>query len=54
MRGELKVSPEIALSLIIGSVERLFILWELGIIDTPRKKLVEELKGAVVKALFGC
>jgi len=54
MRGELKVSPEVALSLIIGSVERLFILWELGIIDTPRRKLVGELKQATVKALFGC
>ncbi len=53
-KGDIKVSPEVALSLIIGSVERLFILWELNIIDLPRKQLVEELKSATLKALFGC
>ncbi|WP_457600741.1 TetR/AcrR family transcriptional regulator [Hydrogenivirga sp.] len=53
-QGKLKISPEVALSLIIGAVERLFILWELKVIDTPRRRLIEEVKSATVKALFGC
>jgi AcrR family transcriptional regulator len=53
-RGILKVSPEVALSLIIGAVERLFILWEMKIIKTPKEKLVSELKKSLVRALFSC
>ncbi|HHJ64353.1 MAG TPA: TetR/AcrR family transcriptional regulator [Aquifex aeolicus] len=50
--GKLAVSPEVALSLIIGSVERLFILWELGLLKMQREKLIEEVKEVIEKALF--
>jgi len=50
--GKIAVSPEVALSLIIGSVERLFILWELGLLKVPREKLIEEVKEVIEKALF--
>ncbi len=51
-RGKLMVSPEVALSLIIGSVERLFILWELGLLKVSREQLIEEVKEVIEKALF--
>ena len=51
MRGDLKLLPEVAFSLITGSVEKIFILWELGMINTPREVLSEELKKALEKAL---
>ncbi len=50
--GKLAVSPEVALSLIIGSVERLFILWELGLLKMKREKLIGEVKEVIEKALF--
>ncbi len=51
-QGKLKITPEVALSLIVGTIERLFILWELKILKIPREELIREVKGVVTKALF--
>lgn len=51
MRGELKVSPEVALSVAVGSVERAFILWEMGLVNLPEERFIEELQETVVSAL---
>ncbi len=50
-KGELGLHPEVAFGLVTGSVEKLFILWELGMVRTHRDILIEELKYAVEKAL---
>lgn len=50
--GKINVTPEVALSLIVGSVERLFILWELGVVETEREKLTEELKLSIIRAIL--
>ena len=52
LQGKLKVSPEVALSLIIGSIERLFILWEMNLLTLPADKMVKEVKEATLKALL--
>ncbi len=49
---QISTSPEIALSLIVGSIERLFILWEMNLITLPKGKLIEELRYSILKALF--
>jgi len=49
---KLKVSPEVSLSLIIGAVERLFILRELGMLTMPKEKLISEVEDVIIKALF--
>ncbi len=51
-KGQISVTPEVALSIIVGSIERLFILWEMNMLTIPRKKLVEEVKKTALKALF--
>ena len=51
-KGELGMHPEVAFGIVTGAVEKLFILWELGMVKTPRGTLVEELKYAVEKALL--
>ena len=53
-KGRLLVSPEVALSMIVGSVERLFILWELGMLSGDKGRIASEVKEAVLRALFGC
>ncbi|RLJ70844.1 TetR family transcriptional regulator [Hydrogenivirga caldilitoris] len=50
-RKKLRTLPEVAFSIVIGSVERLFILWELGIVKVQREVLLEELRSAVRKVL---
>ena len=50
--GDLALLPEVAFSLVTGLVEKLFVLWELGIVKAPREILSEELKKALEKALL--
>ncbi|MDQ7082949.1 MAG: hypothetical protein Q9N34_08395 [Aquificota bacterium] len=50
--GDTDLIPEIALSIVIGSVDRIFILRELGLTNVPDRELVENLKNAVLKAVF--
>ncbi len=49
--GELGLHPEVAFSLVTGSVERIFVLRELGMVRAPREVLARELKRAVERAL---
>ena len=50
--GKISVTPEVGLSLIVGSIERLFILWELGVVETPKEELTGELKTALIRAIL--
>ena len=50
-RGETDLLPEVALSIVIGSVDRIFILREIGLTTVPEDELIESLKKAILKAL---
>lgn len=39
--------------MVIGTVERLFILWELKMLEVSRDRLIEEVKCVIGKALRG-
>lgn len=56
LRGELAVLPEVALSLAVGTVERLFILWEFGVVKAHRNRLIREVQESLARALYrnGC
>jgi AcrR family transcriptional regulator len=50
-KGETDLIPEVALSMVIGSVDRVFILREIGLATSPEEELLEDLKKAVLRAV---
>ncbi len=52
-KGDTDLLPEVALSLVIGSIDRLFILRELGVSVAEEETLLREMKKAILRAFRG-
>ncbi len=50
-KGELDVQPEVALGIITGTVNRVFLLEEVGLSERDREELIEEMKRVILRAL---
>ncbi len=50
-KGDTDLIPEVALAVVIGSVDRMFILRELGLTKATDEEIIEEVKKAVLRAI---
>ena len=50
-RGETDLIPEVALSVVIGSVDRIFILKDLGLATASEEDILDQIRRAILKAV---
>jgi len=50
-RGEINVLPEVALSIITGTISRLFEIKEIGLTEVSEEELIEEMKKVILRSL---
>ena len=50
-RGEINVIPEVALSIITGTISRLFEIKEMGLTEVSEEELIDEMKRVILRSL---
>ncbi len=50
-RGEINVIPEVALSIVTGTISRLFEIKEMGLTEVSEEKLIDEMKRVILRSL---
>ena len=51
VRGEIGVLPEVALSIITGTISRLFEIREMGLTKVSEEELIDEIKRVILRSL---
>ena len=50
-RGEINVIPEVALSIVTGTISRLFEIKEMGLTEVSEEELIDEMKRVILRSL---